>query len=214
MPTPPLQTTALNRALPRSWMVLLSSNFLRCAGNRPRTPSMCCGVLKPLAGGRSLSLEYSLQGGASMIRATVPDQQSLGSASKTLSSRMSCAVSPSRSKGSKQSRPRLMAADVTGLQTRRKGAALRLDATVSLMSLPGRACVALAKRWVRHGVRKARLASARRGARPAEAWPILRRSGLFHVCLLRSMAGCFCWQPTMAHTWAKGHWSLVQLPVW
>ena len=33
---------------------------------------------------------------------------------KTLSSRMLCAASPSRSKGSKQSRPRLIAADVTG----------------------------------------------------------------------------------------------------
>ena len=119
LPTPghtaPLETTALNRALPRSWMVLLSSNFLRCAGERPGTPSMCCGVLKALGPpGQSLSLEYFLQGGASMIRATIPDQQSLRSASKTLSSRMSCAVSPSRSKGSKQSRPRLMAADVTG----------------------------------------------------------------------------------------------------
>ena len=39
------------------------------------------------------------------------------------------------------------------------------------------------------------------------------RSGLFHVRLLRSMAGCFCWQPMMAHTWAKRHWSLVQRPV-
>ena len=61
---------------------------------------MYCGVLKALGPpGRSLSLEYSLQGGASIIRATIP----------TLS-RMSCAVSP----GSKQSRPRLMAAHVTG----------------------------------------------------------------------------------------------------
>ena len=91
MPTPPLETTALNRA-----------------------PSMYCGVLKALGlPGRSLSLEYSLQGGASMIRATIPDQQSLRRASKTSLSRMSCAVSPSRSKGSKQSRPRPMAADVT-----------------------------------------------------------------------------------------------------
>ena len=57
---------------------------------------------------------YSLQGGASMIRATLPDQQSLRSASKTLSSRMSCAASLLTSKGSKQSRSRLMAADVTG----------------------------------------------------------------------------------------------------
>ena len=76
---------------------------------------MYCGVLKALGPpGRSLSLEYSLQGGASIIRATIPDQQSLRRASKTTLSRMSCAVSPSRSKGSKQSRPRLMAADVTG----------------------------------------------------------------------------------------------------
>ena len=45
-----------------------------------------------------------------MIRATIPDQQSLRSALKTLSSRMLRAAS----KGSKQSRPRLMAADVTG----------------------------------------------------------------------------------------------------
>ena len=65
---------------------------------------MCCGVLKALGPpGRSLSLEYSLQGGASMINTTIPDQHSL----------RRCAVLPSRSKGSKQSRPRLMAADVT-----------------------------------------------------------------------------------------------------
>ena len=72
MPTPPFQTTALNTALPRSWMVLLSSNFLRCAGERPGTPSMRWDVLKALGPpGRSLSL----QGGASIIRATIPDQQ-------------------------------------------------------------------------------------------------------------------------------------------
>ena len=39
---------------------------------------MYCGVLKALGPpGRSLSLEYSLQGGASIIRATIPDQPSL-----------------------------------------------------------------------------------------------------------------------------------------
>ena len=90
---------------------------------------MYCGVLKALGPpGRSLSLEYSLQGGASIIMATIPDQQSLRRASKTLLSRMSCAVSPSRSKGSKQS----------NLQTHPKRAALRLDATVTLRGLPGR----------------------------------------------------------------------------
>ena len=76
---------------------------------------MYCGVLKALGPpGRSLSLEYSLQGGASIINTTIPDQQSLRRASKTSLSSMSCALFPSRSKGSKQSRPRLMAADVTG----------------------------------------------------------------------------------------------------
>ena len=56
-----------------------------------------------------------------MIRATTPDQQSLRSASKTLSSRMLCAASPSRSKGSKQSRPRLMTSlGAVCLQTRPK----------------------------------------------------------------------------------------------
>ena len=145
-PTPPLETTALNRALPRLWMVLLSSNFLRCVGERPGTPSMCCGVLKALGPPGRLSLEYSLQGGASMIRATIPDQQSLRSASETLSSRMLCAASPSRSKGSKQSRPRLIAADVTGrsLPARPKRVAWRLGASASPMSLPVRAHVAQA----------------------------------------------------------------------
>ena len=84
---------------------------------------MYCGVLKAF-----------LQGGASIIRATIPDQQSLRRASKTTLSRMSCAVSPSRSKGSKQSTPAY-------LQTRPKRACLRLDAMVIPMSLPGRALV-------------------------------------------------------------------------
>ena len=140
MPTPPLETTALNRALPRLWMVLLSCNFLRCVGERPGTPSMRRGVLKALGPpGQSLSLEYSLQGGASMIRATIPDQQSLRSASKTLLSRMLCVASPSRSKGSKQSRPRLIAADVTGCSlpanTSKKS---RLEAGVRCACLCGR----------------------------------------------------------------------------
>ena len=56
-----------------------------------------------------------------MIMATIPDQQSLRRASKTSLSRMSCAMSPSRSKGSKQ----------------------------SPMSLPGRVCVALVRRLAR-----------------------------------------------------------------
>ena len=76
---------------------------------------MYYGALKALGPpGRSLSLECSLQGGASIINTTIPDQHSLRRASKTALSSMSCAVFPSRSKGSKQSRPRLMAANVTG----------------------------------------------------------------------------------------------------
>ena len=74
---------------------------------------MYCGVLKALGPpGRSLSLEYPLQGGASIINTTIPDQHSLRRASKTSLPSMSCAVFPSSSKGSKQSRPRLVSAGV------------------------------------------------------------------------------------------------------
>ena len=171
-----------------------------------------------------------------MIRATIPDQQSLRSASKTLSSRMLCAASPSRSKGSKQSRLRLIAADVTGCSlpanTSKKS---RLEAGCKcesdelacagacgagsglglLWCVAGKAGV----RAVRPGPCKGEHGSwvpswGKGGGGMAARSCAGPRSGLFHVCLLWSIAGCFCWQPTMAHTWAKGQWSLVQLPVW
>ena len=97
-----------------------------------------------------------------MIRATIPDQQSLRSASKTLSSRMLRAASPSRSKGSKQSRPRQVAADVTGCNlpaNTPKRAVWRLGASASPMSLFVRVHVAQAQGWVCYGVWQARLAS-------------------------------------------------------
>ena len=64
--------------------------------------------------GLSFHLEYSLQGGASIRRAINPDQHSLSRASKTVLSRISCSRLWSKSKGSKQSKPRLTAAEVTG----------------------------------------------------------------------------------------------------
>ena len=182
-PRPLWRPPALNRALPRSWMVLLSSNFLRRAGKRLGTPSMCCGVLKAL-GPPGQSLSTPKQGGASMIRATIPDQQSLRSASKTLSSRMLRAASPSRSKGSKQSRPRLMAADVTGCSlpanTSKKS---RFEAGCNCESdelawagacgvglgLGSLRCAA-GKAGVRAGRPGPCEGESRRGARPAEAW--------------------------------------------
>ena len=97
-----------------------------------------------------------------MIRATVPDQQSLRRASETSSSRMSCAMSPSRSKGSKQSRPSLMAADVTGrslpANTSNKS---RFEAGCNGESdkLAWAGVCALAQRLTRYGAQKARLES-------------------------------------------------------
>ena len=106
----------------------------------------------------------------------------------------------------------MIRATIPDQQSLPKRAALRLDATVSLMSLPGRAHVALAPRWVRYGVRKARLASgplalapatvnavheARRGARPAEAWlpdpaPV-QDPGCFTCVWQDAFAGSLLW---------------------
>ena len=64
--------------------------------------------------GRSLSLLYSLHGGAQVNTLTMPDQQMRSSSSNQASSRMSCSALASRSKASKRARPCLSAAAEIG----------------------------------------------------------------------------------------------------
>ena len=61
------------------------------SGDKPGTPCMQVGVRKAFGPpGRSFSLLYSLHGGASVIRPTMPDQEMRISSSKHASSRASC----------------------------------------------------------------------------------------------------------------------------
>ena len=194
-------------------------------------PFMCCGVLKALGPPeRSLSLEYSLQGGASMINTTIPDQHSVRRL-QTLRCPVCHAVLPSRSKGSKQSRPRLMAADVTGCSlpentSKSNFFEAECNGGSALASVCGPDFVP-GPLWYEQGKPGVGVAFAGMGNCEGCVWgPVWGpagcgvaarscagpRSGLFDVCLLWSMAGCFCWQPMMPHTWAK-RLSLVQRPV-
>ena len=149
-----------------------------------------------------------------IINTTIPDQQSLRRASKTSLSSMSRAFHPDQKAQSSQ----WLLADVTAcslpantskksfLEAERNGGSDELasagvcdlgGAQGLLWRAQGKAGVELAFTGMGNcegcvGGQAGRSLAARSCASP--------RSGLFHVCLLWSMAGCFCWQPMMAHT--------------
>ena len=113
--TPPCVATALKSSLLLLWISLLCATRDASSGDKPGTPCMQVGVRKAFGPpGRSFSLLYSLHGGASVIRLTMPDHEMRISSSKHASSSMSCSELASRSKASKRERPCLSAAAAMG----------------------------------------------------------------------------------------------------
>ena len=89
--TPLWEATALNSSRPRLWISRLSRTREISAGDRFGVPSMHEGVRNAFGPpGLSLSLEYSLHGGAKVSKLTLPDQHMRKSNSNHASSRMLC----------------------------------------------------------------------------------------------------------------------------
>ena len=119
--TPPCVATALKSSLLLLWISRLCAMREASAGDKPGTPCMQVGVRNAFGPpGRSFSLLYSLHGGASVIRPTMPDQEMRMSSSKHASSRMSCSELASRSNASKRERPCWSAAAEMGAKTSKR----------------------------------------------------------------------------------------------